>query len=909
MRPVTVTATRTRRRRDGTMPSRVPTLARQLARAAVALCCAALAALVLAGPAAADFGIQPGTASVLLHDGSGGEVTQAGAHPDLTVAFELNDTTLPSGAVLPDGNLKDVEVELPRGLVGDPKATPQCRHRDFQMFACSNLTQVGENVLRIALTPSAAPFAQTVPVYNLVPPKDTAARLGFQVLTVSVIIDMTVRDDGSYNLVSRISNISQGLQLFGTRLTLWGVPADHNGGGRPSGAPRRPFLTAPSACDSGPAVSTLRVRSWQQPERWETHTLSASSAPTGCDRLVFTPTLDLRPDTPRAGVPAGYEVRLAVPQSSDPDGLATPMLKDAVVTLPEGVAISPSQADGLQGCTDRQAGLGTLDAPACPAASKIGTATIDTPVLPVPLTGGIFLGQPKSNDAQTGEMVRILVIAEGQGVTIKLEGKVVPDPVTGRLRVTFRDNPQQPFSLLTLRFQGGPRGALTNPPTCGRHTTSAELTSWSGQRTTSTSSFEITQSATGGPCVPLGFAPSFAAGMANAAAGAFAPFTLTFGRDDTQQDLSALEVTLPPGLIGMVSGPELCDDVAAAAGTCGEASRVGSAHVASGPGSNPFQLPGRVYLTGPYGGGPFGLSIVVPALAGPFDLGTVVVRAAIHVDRRTTALRIVSDPMPTILQGIPLRIRRVTVAIDRERFMLNPTSCSAKRIAGSIRSTAGAVADVASRFQVGGCKALPYRPRLALRVGRRGRTRRGLTVPFQATLTARAGDVNSRGITVKLPRLLNSRLTVITRNACTLEEFERDRCPVRVGSAVAVTPLLREPMRGTAHFVRNPARRLPDLMVALRGQGREAGVRVDLTGKVTIPRDLSLRTAFSTIPDVPISSFRLNLVAGRRGAIGTTRNLCSTQARRARARVGYRAQNGALIRRHQRLRIAGCAGR
>jgi hypothetical protein len=292
-------------------------------------------------------------------------------------------------------------------------------------------------------------------------------------------------------------------------------------------------------------------------------------------------------------------------------------------------------------------------------------------------------------------------------------------------------------------------------------------------------------------------------------------------------------------------------------------------------------------------------------VAGPFDFGTVVVRAAIHVDRETTALRVESDPMPTILQGVPLRIRQVTVAIDRERFMVNPTSCSAKQITGTIRSTEGAVANVASRFQVGGCHALPYRPRLTLRVGARGRTRRGLTVPLTATLTARRGDVNNRGITVKLPKILNARLRVVT-DACTLEEFRNDQCTKQVGSAVAVTPLLREPMRGPAYFVRNPARRLPDLMVALRGQGREAGVRVDLTGKVTIPRDLTLKTAFDTIPDVPITSFRLDLVAGRRGPIGTTRNLCSAAGRSARAQVDYRAQNGKLLRSQQRLQIAGC---
>ncbi|HST41821.1 MAG TPA: hypothetical protein VLK58_20040, partial [Conexibacter sp.] len=441
------------------------------------------------------------------------------------------------------------------------------------------------------------------------------------------------------------------------------------------------------------------------------------------------------------------------------------------------------------------------------------------------------------------------------------------------------------------------------------YTTTSEITAWSGQVATTSDTFQITQDANGNPCAPLGFAPSFKAGMANPAAGASSTFTLAFGRDDAQQDLGDLTVDLPAGLMGMVASADLCSDAAAAAAACGAGSRIGSVTAAAGAGANPLQLPGRgVFLTGPYKGAPYGLAIVVPAVAGPFDLGTVVVRAAIFVDRRTAALRIVSDPMPTILEGIPLRIRQVTVAIDKPGFMVNPTSCSAKGIGGTLRSAQGAAAAVSSRFQVGGCRSLPYDPRLTLQVGARGRTGRGLTTPFAATLRMRPGHANNRAVTVKLPKTINARLRVV-QDACTLVQFTSGSCDKPVGTALASSPVLRDPLKGTLYFVRNPARRLPDLMVTLRGQGTGAGIAIDLTAKVTIPRDLALQTSFDTIPDVPISLFRLNLVAGRRGTLGITRNLCQAVNRRQTADVDFRAQSGVLEQVDQKLQVTGCGAR
>nr|WP_246345631.1 hypothetical protein [Conexibacter arvalis] len=866
----------------------------------------------MASPASAKFGIAPGF-SATMHDASGDDVTQAGAHPNATVHFMLRTALDADGKTVPDESLKDVTVELPRGVIGNPMATPRCRHQEFKAMRCGPESIVGVETLHFAPIPGVPrPIDAAVPVYNLVPPEGVAARFAFQVTSVVVMIDARVRSDGDYHLVTDLRDISTALQVYGSTLTLWGVPADMNGPGPlrfyggsltyggPGSGPRRAFLSNPTECGA-PPVTRIRVRSWQNPLRSTGALFEAADGVDGCERLSFSPSLDLRPESPRAGVGSPYGVTIEVPQSDDPDGLATPAVRDVSVTLPKGVAVSPSSAHGLVGCTDAQAALGSLAQPACPAASKIGTVSIETPLLEGPLTGAIHLGQPKSMDAQTGEMLRTLLIASGYGVTVKLEGKITPDPVTGRLRAVFADNPQLPFSKLRLRFQGGDRAPLTNPQTCGTHTTSATITSWGGQSVTSDSSFEITQDANGDPCAPLGFAPSFSAGTASAQAGAFTPFTLTFGRDDAQQDLGDLTVQLPPGFTGMLASAELCAEAQAAAGTCGEASRIGSASVTAGAGASPYQLSGRVYITGPYRGAPFGMSIVVPAQAGPFDLGTVVVRAAIAVDRTTAALRVTSDPMPTILQGIPLRVRTVSIAIDRPGFMLNPTSCSEKRVEATIRSAQGAAASVGSRFQVGGCRALPFKPKLGLRIGARGRTRGGITTPFAARLTTRPGDGNLRAVTVKLPRTLNARLNVVN-DACTLEQFRAGECTKRVGTGTAVTPLLRAPLSGPAYFVRNPERRIPDLMVALRGE-----VEIDLTGRVTIPRDLTIKTAFDTIPDVPITSFALRLVAGRRGPLSTIPNMCTVRSRRASlATVDYRAQSGRLIRRRQRIAVDGC---
>jgi hypothetical protein len=574
------------------------------------------------------------------------------------------------------------------------------------------------------------------------------------------------------------------------------------------------------------------------------------------------------------------------------------------VTLPDGVRVSASSADGLAACAPAQIALRSAQQPSCPEQSKIGMLSITTPLLADPLQGSVYLATPHDNPS--GTLLAIYLVAKGPGVVVKLAGRVDPDPTTGRLTATFEDQPQLPFSKLHLVFSDGPRAPLVTPAVCGTYTTHAVLTSWSGKQVDATGDFVVDHGTDGGACAAPGFSPGFDAGTTDPVAGRHSSFVLTLTRGDADQEFGSVLVDMPRGLLAKIAGTPLCGDADAAHGTCSERSRIGDVTVAAGAGPNPFVIrTGRAYFTGPYRGGPFGLSIVVPAVAGPFDLGNVVVRAAIYLDRRTATLRVTSDTLPRILQGIPLDVRIVHVTVNKPNFIVNPTSCAEKRVAAAVTSVTGKVAHVSNRFQVGECARLPLAPKLSLTVGGRRHTRAGTTTPLTTTLRQTRGQAALRSVSVVLPTVLNARLPVL-RRACSLSAFNAGHCTsrARVGSAVAVTPLLAAPLRGSAYFVKNPARVLPDLMVALRGQ-----VAFDLVGKVSIPGGTHLATRFDAVPDVPITRFTLRLVSGGNSPLGNLVNLCSARARAARAALGFRGQNGKLVQVHQRLRIAGCPRR
>ena len=877
-------------------------------------------------------------------DEAGAPLTHAGGHPyDASASIEFLSVTHPSeliGPLWPIEPVKTIVVDLPPGLVGSTAVVDQCTLPELANMRpgsdieteslCPTTSQVGTTLVRHAYP--GAPLTGPVPVFNMVPPPDAPARFGFNVFGSVVVLDAELRSEGDYGLSIVARNVPEGLAIQGSSFTLWGVPFDEShdflracpGAGPPwmsagrscssRGLARKAFIRNPTMCTpAGVGLpTTMRADSWYSPGRFITASFTSHlppaypsppsrwgppQGPTDCDRVPFVPTLRGSPPAgAKASEPSGFSFDLTVPQSDDPDRPGTSDLRKAVVTLPQGVRVSPSSANGLGACSSEQIGLDSREEPDCPTASKVGTLTITTPLLREPLQGSVFLATPFDNPFDS--LIAIYLVARAPGVVVKLPGHVSPDPMkNGQLTATFDDQPQLPFSNLHLEFEDGPFAPIVLPKKCGTYTTHAELTGWSGRVVTTESSFSVDQGCGGG------FRPGFDAGTQNPVAGRSSPFLLRLTRSDADEELRALTIDMPRGLTGRISDVDLCGELDARNGTCRESARVGSVTVGSGAGPNPFYITsGRAYLTDAYRGCDFGLSIVVPAVAGPFDLGVVVVRSSVCVDKHTAELTVTSDDLPTQLQGIPLDVKDVRVSVDREGFFLNPTSCEEKAITGVIESTAGSRAGVSSRFQVGDCAALPLRPRMSLVVGGRRSTRRGRTTPLTATLRQGPGQAGLSRVRVTLPTTINARLTVIN-DACTRAEFEAGRCEdARTGTATAKTPLLDAPLTGGVYFVRN-GHPLPDLFVALRGQ-----VDFDLIGRITIPGSKRLRTSFNAVPDVPVSSFQLRLNGGRQGSVGNAANLCSRRGRSARAELSFTGQNGKQVDIRQRLKIRGCRG-
>jgi hypothetical protein len=832
-------------------------------KAYLAVALVGVIALTVVGSAGAAMRIAAFDYTSTNADGS--PSVQAGAHPfQVTTSFVFPSHVDGQGHILPDESPRNLTVELPAGFVGNPHAISTCAEQQLEIGACPRSAQVGTTSLTFSgVTP-------TFPVFNMKAPPGVPAEFGFFVGT-GVHLVASVRSGSDYGINITVKDLPQTIPWTGTAVTLWGVPADpgHDGDrGGPTDAPRTPFLTNPSAC-SAPNVAIAHADSWQATGVFDTaqaanHDSSGQVGITGCERLRFAPQITARPTVRTAGSPAGFSVNLRVPQTENPDGLAEATLDRAVVTLPAGVSVSPSSADGLGACSPAQIRLNDGTLPDCPDSSKIGTVRIDTPLLDDPMTGSIYLA--KQADNPFNSLLAIYVVASAQGVVIKLAGHIEPDPVTGQLRTTFDHNPQLPFSDFELTFKDGPRAALANPEACGNYTTTAQLKPWGdGPVVTATDTFTIDSNCS------HGFAPSFEAGTTNPAGGRATSYTMTLGRSDADGELGTVAMTMPPGLLGNLKDVTLCPEPAATAGTCSAASQIGTTTVGSGPGLNPFHLGGRVSLTGPYKGAPFGLTIMVPALAGPFNLGLVVVRAAISVDPKTAALTVVSDPLPTILQGIPLRLRTVNVTIDRPGFMFNPTNCAPSQVVGTIGSTGGTNVPVASPFQAANCASLGFKPRLAMVLTGKGQTTDGKHPGLVAHLAPRADDANSRKVTTTLPLALA--LDPDNANGlCEPADAAKNACPAKsiVGSAKAVS-VLHEPLKAPVYFVRGERKdpksgriikTLPKLYIPLSGEG----VRLDVNASSSVVDD-RLVTTFDQLPDAPLTSFDLTIAGGKRGIL------------------------------------------
>jgi hypothetical protein len=852
-----------------------------------AAACLLLGAIGTASASAA-FGISSLAVATANQDGS--PDIQAGSHP-FAATTEIDFNLNPDGS--PDGFVKDLNVNLPPGLVGDPNAVAQCTRAQFEDDSnnCPANSMVGIVTLKLTLFGQSLNLPEAV--FNMQPPPGVPAQFGFRALFPPVFINAKVRTGGDYGLTTALHNISHALPLSGNSLTLWGVPADpaHDSarasvGVGPSDLPPAPFLTLPTACN-GPLTTTADADSWQNPGAFVSATNTTPIGLQGCDHLQFGPSISVAADPSSADSPAGFAVDLHVPQNNDPTGLATAHLKKAVVTLPEGVSINPSVADGLAGCTPAQIGLGNASEPTCPDASKIGSAEVDSPLSAHPLTGSIFLGSPTD----------IYVVAEGGGVLLKLHGVQIPNFATGQLTTTFDNNPQLPFTDLKLNFFGGPRAALATPQTCGTFTTTTDLMPWSapasGPDATPSGAFTIDSGPDGNSfsCVSnladRPFDPGFLAGMEDDHAATFTPFVLRVKRDDGEQGLRRIDAKLPPGVSAKLAGVPECSNAAASAGTCGASSRVGHVNVGAGAGPLPFYLPGKAYLTGPYKGAPLGLSIVTPVNVGPFNLGNVVVRAAIFVDPTTAALHVVSDPLPTIHTGIPLRLRSVSIQIDRSRFMLSPTNCNPMAVTGQIQGTAGPPAQVSKFFQVAGCRALGFKPKLTAKIlGGKKFTGHSKHPGLKVTLKPK-GKANVKSVALTLPHSII--LDQANINVCTPAQFNANHCPKKskYGKAKARSPLLDKPLKGPVYLVTNKHHQLPDLVMVLNGQ-----VKLIERGVVKGTTSGRLKTTFNTVPDVPLKNFTLKLKKGKHGLLVNSTNLCSKRAKHKSAKATIKAHNG-----------------
>jgi hypothetical protein len=795
-------------------------------------------------------------------------------------AGEQNEITIGSGA--------DEEVGTIAFILSD--------HRLALEAPLQNPHALGELVTHIAEERTAA-----LPIYNLEPSRGHLATLGASILFGSILMQLDAREDAG-GIDATISDMSTLFGMNGARFTLWGVPAATSHDSQrctllgheclASTAEARAFISAPGQCGE-PLTTTVHVDSWQEPER----TVSAGTAqpaPTGCEQLSFAPTLTVTPDTTKPDSPAGYEVALELPRSPDPLGLETPPLSSLAVTLPAGVSLSPAGAAGLGVCSH-----GQFDAGSCPAAASVGSVSVSSPALAAPLPGKVYLATPQP-DVPWG----IFLVAGNEAITVRLDGRLELDPATGQVTIVFGSLPELPLSEVKVSFPGGQSASLDNPASCGAATTTSRLVAASGQVASPGSSF-LVAGPSGACAAPRSFAPGFSAGMTTRRAGAAGAFVTSVSRKDGEGDLSKLRVKLPPGLLGEFSQVTPCADPAASQGNCPAAAAIGTTQVVAGAGDQPLTLPGTIYLTGPYGGAPYGLSIVVPAVAGPFDLGTIVTRVSVSVDPRTLRVSIATDPLPRVFGGVPVRVRAVHLHLDRPGFVFNPTNCAAGSIDATVDSAEGAVASSSALFTVAGCAGLRFAPRLSAAVAPgASRSGAGLSLVLR---TGPGSQANLSSLAVRLPRQLHPRLDAI-RKACPAKVYDAapSRCPAAsaLSRMVISSPLLGSGLTGNGYLVARGAKALPAVATSFK----VGDATLTMEGHVQLTDHGVATLVFSQLPDVPLRTLRITLPRDRNSVLGATGRLCSGP----RPNVGFRAeaQNGTRLARTVAVSVGGCgAGR
>lgn len=924
---------------------------------------------------------------------------QAAGHPPVGFTqFIVNSEPGPlPGTEVPIGNLRTVRVDLPAGLTVNPQSsTEQCElEAEESPGTCATSapgSKVGTSTVSATNPLTGLGLAlPTVDVYNIVPLEGEPARFGFSVLDNDVFLEADVAWESDYH---------EYFTIHATQLELPGIPGLEvariaknrlvfDGTAGEDGT----FITTPTTC-LGPAApgspvehiysTYLRADSYEEPDpsfpdgsafvesKIPPKSADERTSPKECDSIPFDPSIATDPNTTQTDSPSGATVTVGLPEVKDPlkqEKQGTSHARSAKVTLPAGMGLNPSAANGLVACTDDQFNKGSREPVACPAASRIGTVEVDTPPLPDgSLTGPVYVGNQLSRDPTSGDLYRIFVVAESSryDISARLLGKASVDPQTGQVTTTFDDGalgsvplpglPQVPFKSFRIKLNGGPTAVLTSPPTCGPNTTGTQMTPWSSALGTvpvgapggpsanssvsDSSAFSLSAAPGGGSCpktmAERPFSLGFNADTNSSKAATFTPLRMNIARADGNQELKGVDVTLPPGLVAKLAGVKYCSNAAlaaaaanagaaeAASSSCPASSRIGRADVKAGSGPSPIGLSGQVFLAGRYKGAPLSLAVITPATAGPFDLGSVVVRVALSLEPRTARVHAVSDPIPHVYGGATLDIRSIAVVLNRNDFTLTGTNCSQLSFDGSLLGgganpldpAAFVPAAVSAPFKVNGCEKLGFKPKLFLRLF--GGMRRAKNPKLRAVLLPRKGDANIARAATILPRSLILDQANLAK-VCTRVQFAANECPKKsiYGNARAFSPLLDDPVKGPV-YLRSSNNTLPDLVADLRGQ-----VELELVSRTDSIRG-RIRNTFDIVPDVPVSKFILTLRGGPKGLLVNSRNQCprkragakgkgaqasktGRKAKGPRAIVRFKAQNGK--KRNLRLRLRTSCGK
>jgi hypothetical protein len=885
-----------------------------------------------------------------LEEEGGAPSTQAGSHPfQYTTQITVNQgrdinpfvNSEMRPEVTPVGLAKDFAFKLPPGLIGSATAIPQCTTAEFfhtiagLYNLCPPDTAVGAATVTVHEPATVGTSTLTLPIFNMEPNFGEPARFAFYAVLANtpVFIDAALRSGSDYGITAAVNNLTQTGSVLSSTATFWGTPGDsrHDGqrgwscllsarGEAEAGAclplgesNPRPLLTMPTQCTSA-------LRAEGELDQWNVNqgvfapfsgAFSPSGLLTACYQVPFGPNFAAQPTEKQSAAATGLTVDLSLKQEglNSAAAKAESDIKRVTVALPAGITTNPSVANGLSACTLAQYQAEALGNQSCPESSKVGEVEIESPLVAPTIKGSVYVAKQHDNPADN--LLSIYVVAKNPelGVLVKTAGAVTPNEQTGQLTTTFDELPQLPFTHFHFLFRTGQRAPLITPNLCGTYTTGADLYPYSNPNTAlhRDATFTVSAGAGGGPCATqesqLPNKPTLEAGTLTPIAGAYSPFVFKVRRADGSQALSRIDATLPEGLLGKLAGVKECSDaqIAQAEGRSGEgqgalelaspscpaSSQVGVVNVGTGVGTQPYYVQGKAYLAGPYKGAPLSLAIITPAVVGPFDLGTIVVRTAFYVNEFTAQITAKSDPIPTIVHGLPTVIRSVALNMDKPNFTLNPTSCDPKQITGEAISTLGNVALLSQRFQVGACGALGLKP--GLKISLKGAAKRGKFPALTATLTYPKGSYsNIARASVALPHsefLAQNHI----RTVCTRVQFNADagngsQCPKGsiYGKATATSPLLDKPLSGPV-YLRSSSHPLPDLVVALHGQ-----IDVALVGRIDSVNG-GIRSTFGSVPDAPVSKFTLQMQGGKKGLLVNSTNICKSTNR---AVSKLTAQNG-----------------